>query len=283
MPYNDRMLFIFFISALVHVGLMFGVVFSAGDLRAVQQSLEVTLANYTSSEAPDEADFLAQANQVGSGTLEEKAVLSTNELADFSDNVIRQVTPQNSPPQKQVQQHQLDVITSSRSKDQQPLEDHLVEENQQDPVSDLQREILEKSLEIASLEAILREKRQAHAKRPRKRQLTAASTKASRDAEYLDAWRSKIETLGNLNYPKLNIQELYGELQLLVAVRHDGTIQQLKVLRSSGYQRLDDAAIKVVRDAAPFDPFPDTIRVDTDILEIIRTWRFEKGSYISTF
>ena len=70
---------------------------------------------------------------------------------------------------------------------------------------------------------------------------------------------------------------------MLVAVKADGTVEKIKILVSSGYPQLDQAAIKIVRKASPFSPFPEDIRQDTDILEIIRTWEFEKGHYISTY
>ena len=87
--------------------------------------------------------------------------------------------------------------------------------------------------------------------------------------------------MGNVNYPKdLNV---YGSLRLLVAINADGTVNRVKVLKSSGYKALDDAALRIVRQAAPFQRFPQEIRSDTDILEIIRTWKFEKGDYLSSY
>ncbi len=277
----DRLFFTLFLATMVHLAILFGVGFGRSEQAPIQQSLEITLAQHSSEEAPEEADFLAQANQQGSGDLDEKAMLSTTELADFSDNVIREVQPVTSVTPTNVTPEVTKIITSQApSTEQKPEEskEHSEEEKQALHTE----QMLLRSLEIASLEAQLREKRQSFAKRPRKRQLTAVSTKAARDAEYLDAWRTKIETLGNINYPKLNIQNLFGDLRLLVSVNSNGTIHSIKVLKSSGYKRLDDAAIKVVRLAAPFEPFPDEIRKDTDILEIIRTWRFEKGHYLSS-
>ena len=43
---------------------------------------------------------------------------------------------------------------------------------------------------------------------------------------------------------------------------------------------LDQAAIRIVRLAAPFDRFPDNIRSDTDILHITRTWTFTRGDQV---
>jgi protein TonB len=60
-------------------------------------------------------------------------------------------------------------------------------------------------------------------------------------------------------------------------------VQEVRVLKSSGQRILDQAAIDIVRLAAPFAPFPPEIRQDTDILEIIRTWQFDKSDRLSSF
>ncbi|MEX2367736.1 MAG: energy transducer TonB, partial [Pseudohongiellaceae bacterium] len=51
----------------------------------------------------------------------------------------------------------------------------------------------------------------------------------------------------------------------------------------SGHRVLDDAAIRIVQLAAPFQPFPATMRQEVDILEIIRTWQFHPGDSLSSF
>ena len=64
----------------------------------------------------------------------------------------------------------------------------------------------------------------------------------------------------------------------MVAILPDGSLKEVELLESSGHQVLDDAAIRIVRLAAPFAPFPDELRQTTDVLEIIRTWQFRKNS-----
>jgi protein TonB len=61
---------------------------------------------------------------------------------------------------------------------------------------------------------------------------------------------------------------------MAVAIRQDGSVDSVKVRRSSGFQVLDDAAERIVRLAAPFSPFPADLRKEADILIIVRTWRF---------
>ncbi|SVE45157.1 uncharacterized protein METZ01_LOCUS498011, partial [marine metagenome] len=141
-----------------------------------------------------------------------------------------------------------------------------------------------RALEIASLEAKLDQQQQIYAKRPRIKRLTSLSTASSADAFYLNSWRRKIETIGNLNYPKeARKRRLYGSLRLMVAITPDGALKEVELLESSGHKTLDDAAIRIVRLSSPFAPFPDELRQTTDILEIIRTWQFRKNSSLRSY
>ena len=134
------------------------------------------------------------------------------------------------------------------------------------------------------MEAKLDQQRQLFANRPRVKRITSLSTAASADAFYLNSWRRKIENIGNLNYPEeARKRKLYGSLRLLVAIEPDGSLRQVELLESSGHKMLDDAAVRIVRQAAPFAPFPDELRATTDLLEIIRTWQFRKNSSLGSY
>ena len=69
----------------------------------------------------------------------------------------------------------------------------------------------------------------------------------------------------------------------MVAILPDGALQEVRLLETSGHKVLDDAAIRIVRLAAPFAPFSDELRQTTDVLEIIRTWQFRKNSSMRSF
>jgi protein TonB len=115
---------------------------------------------------------------------------------------------------------------------------------------------------------------EAKAKRPR-RKFISATTKEYKYAAYMEAWRSKVERVGNLNYPdQARKQNLSGSLVLDVALNQDGSINEITIRRSSGEKILDDAAIRIVELAAPYGPFPQHIKDETDILHIMRTWQF---------
>ena len=137
-----------------------------------------------------------------------------------------------------------------------------------------------RNAEIASLSARLDAASTAYASRARRRAITA-STHEFRYAAYMEAWRRKVERIGNLNYPEAaKDQGLYGSLILRVAVRADGSLESVRVLRSSGQPLLDEAAKQIVELAAPFAPFPPDIAAETDVLDITRTWQFQRNNQL---
>ena len=114
----------------------------------------------------------------------------------------------------------------------------------------------------------------------RVRRLLAGTTTAPEFAYYLEAWRRKVERIGNLNYPReARSRGLSGSLRLLVAITADGALHDVRVLETSGHRMLDEAALQIVRLAAPYAPFSPKMRATTDLLEIERTWRFRNSRY----
>ena len=134
-----------------------------------------------------------------------------------------------------------------------------------------------RALAMAALEAEIERDLRAYAERPRRKWISA-STREHRFATYMDAWRRKVERVGNLNYPEeAERRGLAGDLLLDVAIRPDGTVEEITLRRSSGERVLDEAAIRIVEIAAPFSEFPEDIAEDVDILHIERTWIFHSG------
>jgi protein TonB len=138
-------------------------------------------------------------------------------------------------------------------------------------------ELMQRTLEAMRLEAQIAKDMDAYQKRP-KRRFVGARAEEYRFARYVEDWRLKVERIGNLNYPEAARQmKLYGNLLVTVAIKSDGTIENIEVNRSSGQRILDAAAVKIVEMGAPYSPFPPDIRRDTDILHITRTWTFTRG------
>lgn len=103
-----------------------------------------------------------------------------------------------------------------------------------------------------------------------------------RYSQYLDDWRRKVERIGAMNYPEEARGKFFGSLVLSVALRPDGSIDRISIIRSSGNPVLDEAAKRIVMFAAPFAPFPPDIRQETDYLDITRTWTFTRGNALET-
>ncbi len=111
----------------------------------------------------------------------------------------------------------------------------------------------------------------------------SVNTKDYKYAAYMEAWRAKVERIGNMNYPnKAREKELSGNLSLDVSLRQDGTVKEINIRRSSGHNVLDEAAIEIVKLAAPFAPFPTSIKNEVDILHVTRTWKFVNDQNFST-
>ena len=107
----------------------------------------------------------------------------------------------------------------------------------------------------------------------------SSSTQESHYAAYVEAWRRRVETVGNRNYPEIARQQnLNGELILAVAIDRDGLVRSIRVTRSSGIKVLDDAAVQITALAAPFEPLPEAIVKETDVLYISRTWQFMENA-----
>lgn len=137
-------------------------------------------------------------------------------------------------------------------------------------------DLLSQGSRIARLETEIARDAETYQRRPR-RKVFGATAVGVNYARYVEDWRLKVESIGNLNYPQeARDQNLNGTLRLLVALRADGTIERIELERSSGHRLLDEAAERIVRLGAPYAPFPEALRRDTDVLEILRTWTFSR-------
>jgi len=274
---SDRLGFTVVMILALHALVIFGLGFETLKPDASAKLLEVTLTQFKNDNEPDEADFAAQHNQSGSGSLDESAQIKTNNKSVYQDNIV-----------KNIQLNKPTVIKSESFKQKKIISSETSESNiyaqRNVNVSDLKhleksnkKQLLQQQLEIASLQAKLSQQKQLFAKGPKVRQITSVSAKASEDAAYINSFREKIEYVGNKYYPEKAKRLGYeGDVQLIVALRADGNIESIQLIKSSNNPVLDKAAIDSVRLAAPFPIFPANMRKNTDILEIIRTWQFRR-------
>ena len=276
---NDRLGVTAFGSLLLHMLVILGVTFAVPKLRDLQAlpTLEITLVQTQSSRAPDSPDYLAQANQDGGGSSEKPDIarnpLPLSEVADTRQSVpAMRPAPQRNVSAKRdsralLTQKQAEQRVSPTTPEPQPRQARIDPAQLGLPSPDILSE-------RARLNAEISRSWEEYQKRP-KRKFLNARTQEYKYAAYMDAWRAKVEYVGNLNYPEeAKRRSLHGNVMLDVAIREDGSVEGVSILRSSGYKLIDDAAVRIVHLAAPFAAFPPDIREETNIIHITRTWKF---------
>ncbi len=276
---SDRFGFALFMAVCFHLLLLFGISFSLPDDHTVTHQIDVLLARDISSEAPEKADFVGQANQQGGGKAAQPEKESSPVSAPF---------PAESIAQQQQQLQRSQAVAQADKWIHKSGDDTVADEASPDPAKASDGSPLAtdaaalRATMMASLEAELDEARRASASQPTRKVVSAATAQAS-EAAYIHAWQRKVERIGTLNYPaEARARNLYGKLTLKVSIRADGSLEKVQLLESSGIPMLDLAARKIVHLAAPFAPLPPEIRRETDVLEIVRIWRFEPGNRFSS-
>lgn len=300
----DRFSLTLCLAIIAHGIVILGVTFSSEDTRQPKyETMEIILVQKKSKSA-ENADFLAQTNLEGGGDSDEKLSPATPLPAPFPDQRAEITTPPatSTPPPDRDKSESSEATPAEKkiktdtekfmATEKKDAKDTTLEsrETRKNLVAKTETEskkehkekedlpsataLLTSSFKIASLSAEIQRKLEEKARRP-KRKFISASTREYKYAAYMEAWRAKVERVGNLNYPDAaRRNKLTGSLILDVALNADGSVNQINVRRSSGSKILDDAAIRIVELSSPFAPFPDNIKAETDILHITRTWQF---------
>jgi periplasmic protein TonB len=270
------------VSFALHLFVVIGVSVRAPDrnLDVTHSPLIVDLVNSRTQAAPVKPDILAQANLDGGGNTDADRQAKTplpmakrqQTEPDAALNMRRaQPQPQEQREPKRVMTQPLEPAPAMAQPEAQPRVDAQSEIRPLPNASDL----INSSKEELRLQARIARETEVYQKRPR-RTFIGSRAREFRFARYIEDWRTKIERIGELNYPAA-ARGIYGSLQVSVAIRADGSLEGVEINRSSGHKVLDEAAIRIVRQAAPFAPFPPDIAKDTDILSITRTWSFTRA------
>lgn len=274
---NDRLGFTLFLAIAIHLIIVLGIGFTKSDANQAETmpSLDIILANTSSPEQPDNPDFLAQDNQVGGGNQDEKARPSAPISA--SSPINEQGLTERSQPRKIANRVRVENIYYINQREAQDRIEHAKRKDRATPQEISIQEIEQQQQQIASLRAEIRQMTVNYAKRPRSITLTASTQKAV-EAGYLAKWVSKIEHIGNLNYPaEAEVKKINGRLRLNVRINALGEVLDSTVTKSSGEVLLDEAARRIVRLAQPFEPFPAELKKNADQIVIVRTWDFNSN------
>lgn len=276
----DRLGVTLLFSLMVHAVLVLGITFKLSPPVASTPALDVILTQSANRQAPEKADFLAQADHQGGGESDESRRPSqpvSSDLPSQDDGVAPMPLKVGSPPPRPAADLEQLSVQSSPQKvaKQTPAATASVEQLPSE------RQLLERQLEMARLAHEIQRESEQYAKRPR-RKFISASTREYEYAAYLRAWAARIERIGTLNFPdQARRDQLYGQLVLTIGLGRDGTVTSVDVIKSSGHLVLDDAAKTILALAAPFPPIPQTDD-PVDELYITRTWQFLPGDTLRT-
>lgn len=266
------------ISLAVHA-LVLAIHFTSPDLsRAFKdRAMEIVLVNSRSSHKPRDAQALAQANLDGGGNTAENRRAST----PLPPSPRQQEGTELEQAKQRVQAleaQQRALLTRARSQHQ--VAPRSAKDTQPDPTPKLSgRDMANNALAMARLEGEVNKNLDDYNKRPR-RKFLGTRTSEYRFAQYMEDWRLKVERVGTLNYPDAARGKLYGSLVLSVTINSDGSVEKVELERTSGEKVLDNAALRIVKMAAPYAPFPPDIKRDVDQLVITRTWFFTSGDQL---
>lgn len=283
LPVQDRLPPMLFLAALVHGILIIGITFNSvlGDEFADAISLEVTIVADPDSNAlePDRAEYLAQASQQGAGNTQEQSRPSARaESIVPVDNI---GTDDGSSREQLTTVEQFsDQLLSARAEQDFKVSDDTRENpaTQESTAANLEAgiEITMPLPQDNTPNPFIRDEN------PREL-VTSVDTKESSIAGYLNRWKTKIETVGIKYFPEEALTDgVTGSPTLEVTISASGQLREVMVRRSSGSKALDQIALSILRRAAPFDPFPEAVRLDYDQLRFAYKWQFNHTNMQAT-
>jgi protein TonB len=270
----------------VHAVLLIGVRIVAPDAfhsKPLDPGLEVILVNAQHDRAPLKAEALAQVNLDGGGNADAghaKSPLPDMQHSEEGDalKIAKRHIDELEAAQKQLfSQAQKTPFAVNQT----------VDKDTPQPAQPDGTDKIDSNKQITRQAAEIAKEIEDYNKRPRKTQLTP-STKRDGYALYYAALRTRVEKFGTLNFPQKDGQKLYGELLVYIPIFQDGTLYMAdggpRVEHSSGNKSLDKAALKIVRQAAPFGQFPKNMRSadKDDVWEVITRFKFSREEGMET-
>ena len=273
----DRLPAMLFLAALIHGILIIGVTFNPYLLEDFSDAiaLEVTIVADPdqSIDRPEEAEYLAQASQLGGGnTTEDARPTAPLQSASPIDNL----GEENAEALEETLAHEqsADQLLTTQSEQDRQVNDDLREEPQPADATAIALERgSEQTLPLPQDEdsTLL-----IHDDDPRQL-VVSADTRESVAAPYLDKLQRRIETIGREYFRELgDLGDISGSPTLEVRIEASGQLSEVVIRQSSGSNVIDQAALDILRRASPFDPVPEEVREEYDRLVFMRKWVFSE-------
>jgi periplasmic protein TonB len=244
--------------------------------------LEVMLVNSKSILRPGNVDPLAHVNPGGDANTDRSRVKTLPPLSPKPKHMADEESAMQKTEELEQDAQQLRTTLNSEESAY-PSDPFAAQPEQNQNIPD-GSDLVQRSLEIARLQARGSSDYAAYQKPP-KRKYIGTRTQDYRFARYIEDWRLKVERIGNLNYPEAAKREkLHGNLQLTVGIKSDGSLESIDINRPSGKKVLDEAAVRIVKLAGQngFAPFPPDISRDIDVLHITRNWVFTRSDELAS-
>jgi protein TonB len=277
-PEKDRLATTVFIALLLHGMVILGITFGRqGPQQGAAPTLDVQLVVDALDETrDDDAAYLAEVDRKGRGSTTERLPALTprglppRPLQDEGPLDPSETSPDGRPTRESVLAARVPRITVLYSGPAAP-----------DPVTPSSRLARRPTAPATPLTESGGEDRVDRARLTgplaREGETLSPDTRAAVIAPWLDAWRRKVERLGTLNFPEQLVTGRETAPVLEIEVLADGRLRDARVRRSSGNPALDQAALQILRQAAPFPPFPEALAKSAPSVRFAYEWRFEAG------
>jgi len=275
-----------FFSALVHMCIIMLITFSLPDIASrpsTDNTLDVVLLNSSNNEKFDEAEIVSSSNNAGGGEFDRESE-SPDEWKPVTPSNIESVQKKaDQQRQSSLSPDQLVTAKEGEISVRRLTPDKVTLENTEATKGPDKFNLDARKLERERLLAKISQDQIDYGKRPKKKFLSP-TTKEHGAAKYLDTWRKRLVEVGNANYPvKIKANKLDGTLIVSVEINSNGTINDIKILTPSPHKILNDSALRIIRDASPFEAFPDEeFFKGTNILVITRSIHFLKNNRITS-
>lgn len=270
-PRNDYLRIALVLSLAIHAAAL-TVHFVSPPVPATKiTSLEVTLVNARSEADPIQPKILAQnpLNGGGEAVSGQAASPLPRTVAQSADEIVLAALRKRQEELEAEQDRLFTQLVSEQKTRPERKQPDLFEQSR-DPGTDNRHQ---ESVILNARISALKERIERYNAQPR-REFVGPSAQEVDYAEYVEAWRKKIELLGTEHYPDQARGKVYGSLQLTVYIRRDGSLERIEIDRPSSHAILNLAASRIVQLSAPFPPLPPAIAARTDVLAITRTWNF---------
>ncbi len=306
------------IAVVVHIIISLEVELAKPEPESVSRDIDITLITTPSIDAPEKAQFLAAENQLASG---QQTSISKPEPVKHLEKPIEKAKP--APQVKPIPKMQEKIKPPPLAKPipktpekikptpqvKPPIEDNfqpvskpkveqkIITQKESEQKIDIPNELSTSSrpethhhLSAAILQQQIMEQAAQTVQRPvsvmqatTTKSVNQVSANKSVVAQYKRDWDTKVERVGNNNYPAAASKAGFSAtLTMDVGIKVDGSIDSMRITHSSGIPELDEQAKNIVRMSAPFPPLPEKLRSELDILVITRVWKFSDESGLIT-